>query len=121
MRSRRIVKPRILAEEVSSISLLLITTGKGSGLPDLVKHTRISLHLSSFRINFRSVDLSSISSVANWILLVAPLGTSAIVVSSTTFQRSTPLALSSLIIRINSQGPSLVPCGTPAGTAVHSE
>ena len=43
------------------------------------------------------------------------------VVSSTYFHRSDPGMSRSLIIIANSHGPSFVPCGTPAGTAPHSE
>ena len=42
-------------------------------------------------------------------------------VSSTYFQACALETLKSLIIKMNSQGPSLVPCGTPAGTGPHSE
>ena len=46
---------------------------------------------------------------------------SATVVSSTYFQACALETLRSLIIKINSLGPSLVPCETPAGTGPHSE
>ena len=61
-------------------------------------------------------------STAFWMLLSWPLLTvSETVVSSTYFHRSDPGMSRSLIIIANSHGPSLVPCGTPAGTAPHSE
>jgi hypothetical protein len=47
--------------------------------------------------------------------------TSAAVVSSTNFHFETSRMSRSFIIRMNSQGPSLVPWGIPEGTSPHSE
>ena len=54
-------------------------------------------------------------------LLVCPLSTvSEMVESSMYFHNSKPGMSRSLIIIIKSQGPNLVPWGTPAGTSRHS-
>ena len=64
----------------------------------------------------------STDAAAAWALLRAPLCTvSAIDVSSTYFQVGTFGTLRSLIISKKSQGPSLVPWGTPEGTDPQSE
>ena len=50
------------------------------------------------------------------------LGTTSVnVVSSTYFHKCPSDGLRSLIIRRNNHGPNFVPCGTPDGTAPHSE
>ena len=70
----------------------------------------ISLHLSSFSMNFKPHDWILTSSTVVYMLLVLPFGTtSAMVKSSTNFHNSTPTASRSLIISANSQAPSFVP------------
>ena len=69
-----------------------------------------------------SRDQFSTDVTAAWALLMDPLGTvSAIHVSSTYLQMETFGTLRSLIISKKSQGPSLVPWGTPEGTDPQSE
>ena len=83
---------------------------------------RSFLHFGSLSSNLFMVARVEKVSTAFWMLLSRPLLTvSETVVSSTYFHRSDPVMSRSLIIIANSHGPSLVPCGTPAGTAPHSE
>ena len=87
----------------------------------LLKSMRISLHLSAFSSILFSIDHASTAETALCTSLVKPRGIVwAIVVSSTYFQVSASTSRS-LIINKNNQGPSLVPCGTPAGTRPHSD
>ena len=83
---------------------------------------RSSLHFGSLSSNLFTVARVEKVSTTFWMLLSWTLLTvSETVVSSTYFHRSDPGMSRSLIIIANSHGPSLVPCGTPAGTAPHSE
>ena len=83
---------------------------------------RSSLHFGSLSSNLFAVARVEKVTTAFWMLLSWPLLTvSETLVSSTYFHGSDPGMSRSLIIIANSHGPSLVPCGTPAGTAPHSE
>ena len=115
------VRPNTLAFGTTSMSLPLTTIGSNeAGLVEKVM--RSSLHFGSLSSNLFMVARVEKVSTAFWMLLSWPLLTvSETVVSSTYFHRSDPGMSRSLIIIANSHGPSLVPCGTPAGTAPHSE
>ena len=95
---------------------------ESKGCLDFEKSITISLHLSPLRTSLFPLDHFSTSSTAYWIREWPSLfTTSPKVVSSTNFQ---DLALDggwSLIMRRKSQGPSLVPWGTPDGTWPNSE
>ena len=106
---------------MTSMSLPLITIGSNEvGLVEKVM--RSSSHFSSLSSNLFMVAWVEKVSTAFWMLLSWPLlAVSETVVSSTYFHRSDPGMSRSLIIIASSHGPSLVPCGTPAGTAPHSE
>ena len=113
--------PRRLADLTVSNGWLFKTIGSSIG-SDFENVIRSSLHLVSFSWNFVARVWFRKSSTDSWILLFPSLGTaSAIVVSSTNFQRSNLSAFMSSIITRNSHGPSFVPCGTPAGTEPLSE
>ena len=121
-KSLEMLRPSILALVTKSIGMPLTTTGsKEVGLL-VLKFISSSLHFVSLSWKLSSVTrLARVSTAAwmwlSWFLLIV----SEIVVSSTYFQRSVPGTSSSLIMMINSHGPSFVPWGTPAGTAPHSE
>ena len=120
-RSEEIFIPRSLADLTISNGWLFTTIRSSIG-SDFENVIRSSLHLVSFRWNFVARVWSTKSSTDSWILLFPSLGTaSAIVVSSTNFQRSNLSAFMSSIITRNSHGPNFVPCGAPAVTDPHYE
>ena len=115
------VRPSSLTLWTTSNSLPLTTIGsKTAGC--LAKEILSSLHLPEFKWTLFSRDHWITWSAIFWALLTLSLGTiSDVVVSSTYFQTYGSPISKSLIIIINNQGPSLVPCGTPEGTDPHSE
>ena len=119
-KSELIVTPRIFTLFDTDSSLPFITI-VGKLWVFLLKSMRISLHLSAFSSILFSIDHASTAETALCTSLVKPRGVVwAIVVSSTYFQVSASTSRS-LIINKNNQGPSLVPCFTPAGTRPHSD
>ena len=93
---------------------------ESKGCLDFEKSITISLHLSPLRTSLFSLDPFSTSSVY-WIREWPSLfTTSPKVVSSTNFQHLALDGRRSLIMRRKSQGPSMVPWGTPDGTWLHS-
>ena len=92
------------------------------GVNTLENWTRISLHLSTLSVNFKSSHCILILFTIDCILLESPFSTdSAAVKPTTNFQSFAPPTSRSFIISANSQGPKFVPWGTPAGTLDHSE
>jgi hypothetical protein len=116
------VKPSNFASGTTSISLSLIRMGSESVFV-VEKQIRSSLHLDHFNCMPLIVDFKANLLTYSCIALVQCLSiTSHRVESSTYFQRFTsPKTSRSFILTKDSQGPSLVPCGTPAGTVFHSE
>lgn len=120
LRSLEIVRPNTFTEGTTSMFLWLITMGSNR-LLDLEKLTQSSLHLVSLSWNPSTWVFVTSSSTYFCIELGSFFFTdSARVVLSTYFQSPTLSTFKSLIIMTNNQGPSFVPCGTPAGTAPHS-
>ena len=96
-------------------------TGGKSWLNE-AKEMRSFLHLSTFSLTLFLLDQSVTSSAIVCALLTCPfLISSDVVVSSTYFQSDALLIARSLIMIKNNHGPSLVPWGTPEGTAPHSD
>ena len=96
-------------------------TGGKSWLTE-AKEMRSFLHLSTFSSTLFLLDKSVTSSAIVCALLTCPfLISSDVVVSSTYFQSDALLIARSLIMIKNNHGPSLVPWGTPEGTAPHSD
>ena len=111
-----IVRPRSFTLVTTCIGLLLIVTALKESA-DLEKLICNSSHLVSINWNLSVSACLTSSSMATWIPLGWPVWTvSAIDVSSMYFQRLMPLTLMSFIMTRKSQGPSLVPYGTPALT-----
>ena len=81
-----------------------------------------SLHFRGWSCMWFSRDQTSTDVTAACALLRASLGTVSVIdVSSTYFQVGTFGTLRSFIINRKSQGPNLVPWGTPDGTDPQSE
>ena len=117
------IRPRSLLEVVAWICIPSTVTGsKCSG--ERRKLMVSSLVFSRFSWNKFSADQLETWSTASCALLCCPFGTfSDKVVSSTYFHipKSALGVKRSLIISKKSHGPNLVPWGTPAGTAPHSD
>ena len=92
-----------------------MTTG-GKSQSD-VKLMRSSLHLSVFLID----QFTTLFTIPRTSLYCHFFITSDVVVSSTYFQIEALLTVRSFIMIKKSEGPSLVPCGTPEGTVPHSD
>ena len=117
------VRPRSLLEVVAWICVPSTMTGSKS-FGERQKLIVSSLVFSRLSWNKFSADQLETWSTASCALLCCPFGTfSDKVVSSTYFHipKSALGVKSSLIISKKSQGPNLVPWGTPAGTAPHSD
>ena len=100
---------------------LLIVTGS-KVFYDFVNDILSSLHFDSFNWKPSARDFVTNLSTCDCIELVPFFPTHlARVVSSTYFQMFVFATLRSLIIIRNNQGPGLVPWGTPADTARHSD
>ena len=116
-----IVTPNSFALSTTSKALPHAIKGGRSGL-FLANDIRSSLHLPVFNWNRFNLDHSTTSSTISCAWLIVPLGmVSDTVVSSTYFHKEAFLIFRSFIIITNSQGPNLVPWGTPEGTESHSE
>ena len=122
LRSFVMVRPSNFASGTTSISLSLIRMGSESVFV-VEKQIRSSLHLDYFNCMLLVVDFKANMLTYSCIALVQCLSiTSNRVESSTYFQRfKSPKTSRSFIMTKNSQGPSFVPCGTPAGTVFHLE
>ena len=90
-------------------------------LCSFAKEILSSLHLSAFSWTRFSRDhsITLLAIACTW--LSPPFTTTSDTVVSSTYFHCCALVSRSLIIRRNNHGPSLVPCGTPAGTGTHSE
>ena len=120
VKSPEIVTPKSLASLTNLMHSSPMTTG-GNSQSD-VKLRRSSLHLSVFNLTLYLIDQFSTSFIIPWVSLCYPfLITSDNVVSSTYFQIEALLTIRSFIMIKKSQGPCLVPCGTPEGTVPHSD
>ena len=120
VKSPEIVTPKSLASLTNLIHSSPMTTG-GKSKSD-VKLMRSSLHLSVFNLTLFLIDQFTTSFTIPRASLRCPFFiTSDVVVSSTYFQIKALLTGRSFIMIKKSQGPSLVPCGTPEGTEPHSD
>ena len=117
------IRPRSLLEVVAWICVPSTVTGsKCCG--ERQKLMVSSLVFSRFSWNKVSADQLQTWSTASCALLCCPFGTFCDKVVSSTYFHIPKSALGvtrSLIMSKKSQGSNLVPCGTPAGTAPHSD
>ena len=119
-KSSEIVTPERLASLNNLIhSSPMTTTGKSQSD---VKLMQSSLHWSVFNLTLFLIDQFTTSFTMPWASLCSPFSiTSDVVVSSTYFRIEALLTVRSFIVIKKSQGPSLVPSGTPEGTVPHSD
>ena len=98
------------------------STSRGEKLWEIfLKSITISLHLSAFSCIRWERDQSSTAVTACCTSPREPRGMVWEIVVSSTYFHMRASTLRSLIMSKKSQGPSLVPWGTPAGTGPHSE
>ena len=107
--------------DMVALKILELTITVSNSYLVLLKSTINYLHLFGFSWRLLFADHCSTAVTVLWIALRLPLRTiSARAVSSTYFQVFDTGGLRSFIIRIKSQGHSLIPWGTPDGTDPHS-
>ena len=120
VRSFAIVRPSSFVLVTNSTSFPYMMTGSKT-LCSLAKEILSSLHLSAFSWTLFSQDHSITLLGIACTRLSPPFTTTSDTVVSSTYFHCCAFVLRSLIIRTNSHGPSLVPCGTHAGTGPNLE
>ena len=118
-RSLEIVKPKSLA----SVTTFMHLPRWQEGNHDLLKQKKCKVsYICQHLVWLFLLDQSVTSSAIVCALLTCPFLISSDVVVSSTYFQSDALLIARLLTMIkNNHGPSLVPWGTPEGTAPHSD